>query len=65
MRDQYAGDVSDFLKFAFLRALAGEDRILGIAWYYATPMMDMWTASISNGARKRLGLVSMKNFTLD
>ena len=23
MRDQYAGDVSDVLKFAFLRALAG------------------------------------------
>jgi hypothetical protein len=35
MRDQYAGDVSDFLKFALLRALAGEDRKLGIAWYYA------------------------------
>lgn len=35
MRDQYAGDVSDVLKFAFLRALAGSDRTLGIAWYYA------------------------------
>ena len=35
MRDQYAGDVSDVLKFAFLRALAGVDRTLGIAWYYA------------------------------
>jgi len=35
MRDQYAGDVSDFLKFAFLRALARTDRTLGIAWYYA------------------------------
>lgn len=34
MRDQYAGDVSDVLKFAFLRALAGTDRTLGIAWYY-------------------------------
>jgi hypothetical protein len=34
MRDQYAGDVSDVLKFAFLRALAGADRTLGIAWYY-------------------------------
>jgi hypothetical protein len=34
MRDQYAGDVSDALKFAFLRALAGTDRTLGIAWYY-------------------------------
>lgn len=34
MRDQYAGDVSDFLKFALLRALAGSDRTLGIAWYY-------------------------------
>lgn len=34
MRDQYAGDVSDVLKFAFLRALAGKDRTLGIAWYY-------------------------------
>jgi len=35
MRDQYAGDVSDVLKFAFLRTLAGEDRTLGVAWYYA------------------------------
>lgn len=35
MRDQYAGDVSDFIKFAFLRALAGKDRALGVAWYYA------------------------------
>lgn len=35
MRDQYAGDISDVLKFAFLRALAGENRTLGVAWYYA------------------------------
>jgi hypothetical protein len=35
MRDQYAGDVSDVIKFAFLRALVGTDRSLGIAWYYA------------------------------
>jgi hypothetical protein len=34
MRDQYAGDVSDVMKFAFLRALTGEDRRLGIGWYY-------------------------------
>lgn len=34
MRDQYAGDISDVLKFAFLRALAGADRRLGVAWYY-------------------------------
>jgi hypothetical protein len=32
VRDQYAGDVSDVLKFAFLRALAGNDRTLGVAW---------------------------------
>jgi hypothetical protein len=35
MRDQYAGDISDVLKFGLLRALAGHDRNLGIAWYYA------------------------------
>jgi len=35
VRDQYAGDVSDVLKFGFLRALAGADRTLGVAWYYA------------------------------
>jgi hypothetical protein len=35
MRDQYAGDISDVLKFAFLRALAADDKTLGIAWYYA------------------------------
>lgn len=34
MRDQYAGDVSDLLKFAFLRSLAGANRRLGVAWYY-------------------------------
>jgi hypothetical protein len=33
MRDQYAGDISDLLKLALLRALA-KDRSLGIAWYY-------------------------------
>lgn len=33
MRDQYAGDISDLVKFSFLRAVAG-DRRLGIAWYY-------------------------------
>ncbi len=34
MRDQYVGDVSDAIKFALLRRLAGTDRRLGIAWYY-------------------------------
>lgn len=34
MRDQYAGDVSDYLKFAFLRAVASEYGSLGIGWYY-------------------------------
>jgi hypothetical protein len=34
MRDQYATDISDYLKFAFLRATAQHDRQLGIAWYY-------------------------------
>ena len=35
MRDQYAGDVSDVLKFAFLRALVGTDQTLDITWCYA------------------------------
>ena len=39
VRDQYAGDISDVLKFSFLRALAGSDRALGIAWYYV-PIND-------------------------
>jgi len=34
MRDQYVGDISDLLKYALLRKLAGNDRTLGIAWYY-------------------------------
>lgn len=34
MRDQYAGDISDLLKFAFLRALAAHDKSLGVCWYY-------------------------------
>lgn len=35
MRDQYAGDISDMLKFAFLRAITARDMTLGIAWYYS------------------------------
>jgi hypothetical protein len=34
MRDQYAGDVSDLLKFAFLRSLAADDKSIGVGWYY-------------------------------
>jgi hypothetical protein len=34
MRDQYASDISDYLKFAFLRTVAQDDLRLGIAWYY-------------------------------
>jgi hypothetical protein len=34
VRDQYAGDISDLLKLAFLRALATGDKSLGVAWYY-------------------------------
>lgn len=34
MRDQYAGDLSDLLKFAFLRAVTGSEKSLGVAWYY-------------------------------
>jgi len=33
MRDQYAGDISDLLKFALLRALAESDRTIGVGWY--------------------------------
>jgi hypothetical protein len=35
MRDAYAADISDAFKFSFLRALAGDDKRLGIGWYYA------------------------------
>jgi len=34
MRDQYAGDLSDLLKFALLRVLAAGDKTIGVAWYY-------------------------------
>ena len=35
MRDQYAGDISDFFKFAFLRAVASDAEInLGVGWFY-------------------------------
>ena len=36
MRDHYAGDISDFLKFSYLRALRGSESTLGIAWYYVS-----------------------------
>jgi hypothetical protein len=34
MRDQFAGDISDLLKFSLLRALAKNDKRLGIGWYF-------------------------------
>ncbi len=34
MRDQFAGDISDLLKFALLRTLAANDKRLGIGWYF-------------------------------
>jgi hypothetical protein len=34
MRDQYAGDVSDLLKFAFLRTLSAAGKTIGVGWYY-------------------------------
>jgi hypothetical protein len=34
MRDQYAGDISDFLKFSFIRTVVPLRSKLGIAWYY-------------------------------
>lgn len=34
MRDQYVGDISDYLKFAFLRAVRHDYNQLGMAWYY-------------------------------
>ena len=34
MRDQYAGDISDYLKFALLRALTEPGERLGLAWYF-------------------------------
>jgi hypothetical protein len=34
MRDQYAGDVSDYLKFAFLRSIVTAGGGLGVGWYY-------------------------------
>ncbi len=33
MRDQYAGDISDLLKYALLRHLAAGNRPLGVAWF--------------------------------
>jgi hypothetical protein len=34
MRDQYAGDLSDLLKFSLLLALALDDKSIGVGWYY-------------------------------
>ena len=34
MRDQYAGDVSDYLKFAFLSQVTTPSDALGVAWWY-------------------------------
>src|SRR4029079_15617641 len=63
MRDQYAGDISDVLKFAFLRALTGADRKLGIAWYYVPGHDGGRTDSTSNGTTSPRGGYSMNSFT--
>lgn len=34
MRDQYAGDISDFLKLSLLRSIVPPGKRLGVAWYY-------------------------------
>jgi hypothetical protein len=34
VRDQYAGDVSDYLKFAFLRHVVTPQETLGVAWWW-------------------------------
>lgn len=34
MRDQYAADISDFLKLSLLRSIVSQKMSLGIAWYY-------------------------------
>jgi hypothetical protein len=34
MRDQYAGDISDYIKFSFLRTIVPISAVLGVAWYY-------------------------------
>jgi hypothetical protein len=62
MRDQYAGDVSDVLKFAFLRALAGADRALGIARYYA-PGDDVFAflPGYSLGPRRGMQIFDIKS----
>jgi hypothetical protein len=39
MRNQYAGDISDLLKFALLRTLAGDNKTIGVGWYY-NPVND-------------------------
>lgn len=62
MRDQYASDVSDALKFAFLRALAGADRTLGIASYYA-PVDDGRADGTSHDMTSRRGGDLTQNFT--
>lgn len=33
MQDRYAGDIGDYIKLSLLRAIAGIDRTLGVAWY--------------------------------
>src|SRR5215467_5298537 len=33
MKHEYVGDIGDFGKYALLKALAGSDLILGVAWY--------------------------------
>ncbi len=60
MRDQYAGDAGDLLKFAFLRALAGADRTLGIAWYYAPGDDDARMDGTSNGVMRWRGVCSIE-----
>ena len=34
MKDQYAGDISDYIKFSLLRAFMGGEGGLGVAWFH-------------------------------
>jgi hypothetical protein len=34
MRDHYAGDITDFLKFSYIRTVVPPQSKLGVAWYY-------------------------------
>jgi hypothetical protein len=63
MRDQFVGDITDWIKFSLLRALAGEDRSLGISWYYIEDRAEAKPADLDRDVADALTSLGARTVT--